>query len=226
MNTTIRELNFIRISSRARCSRRPTVTGNSIGRFVVDGIRWLRPLRRSRPLRILPRSHVTKLTSALTRARPTELFRKVLRRHLAQQISLIATSQNVNFLHRHRIEEALDHTEHRREAPRRVDQVQLAQTLGVVVLRDGRGLLDVAVDGTDFADAHALEVHDRAAGFEQGAGFARAAGEAGVGDFFVFHDQVLQHAFGRRDFVHGGQIDLAELFDVDGSSVLGEGQCG
>jgi len=118
MNTTIRELNFIRISSRARCSRRPTVTGNSIGRFVVDGIRWLRPLRRSRPLRILPRSHVTKLTSALTRARPTELFRKVLRRHLAQQISLIATSQNVNFLHRHRIEEALDHTEHRREARR------------------------------------------------------------------------------------------------------------
>lgn len=126
----------------------------------------------------------------------------------------------MNLLHRHRIQKSLYHAKHGRKPPRRVDEIEFSETLRVVVLRDGRGLFDVAVDGTHAADTNTFEVHDGAAGFEQAAGFAGTGGEAGVGDFFVFNHQVLEHAFCSRDFVHGCQVDLAELFDVDWAAVL------
>jgi hypothetical protein len=36
----------------------------------------------------------------------------------------------------------------------------------------------------------------------------------------------LQHAFRGGDFVHGVEVDLAQLFDVDGSAVLGQSVSG
>jgi hypothetical protein len=30
----------------------------------------------------------------------------------------------------------------------------------------------------------------------------------------------LEHSFGGRDFVHSGEIDVAQLFDVDWSAIL------
>jgi len=109
----------------------------------------------------------------------------------------------MNFANRNRIQKPLNHAEHAAEAPGRVDDVQLAQTLGVVVLGDGRGLLDVTVDRGDPGHAYALHVHDCAACFEEFAGFAGAGGETGVGDFFVFDDEVLEHAFAGGEFVEG-----------------------
>ncbi len=129
-------------------------------------------------------------------------------------------AEDVNLLHGDGIKEALDDAEDGGEAPGRVDEVELAEAFRVVVLRDGGGLLDVAVHGADAAEADAFQVHDGAAGLEQGAGFAGTCGQARVGDLFVFDDEVLQHAFGRRDLVHGVEVDFAELFDVDGSAVL------
>lgn len=122
----------------------------------------------------------------------------------------------------HRIQPALHHREDTGEAPRRVDEIQLAQSLGVVVLADGGGLLDVAIYGGDFRDANALQVHDGAACFEELAGFSGAGGEAGVGELFILVDQVLEHAFCGCDLVHGVEVDPAKLFDVDGSAVLRE----
>ena len=78
----------------------------------------------------------------------------------------------MDFLHGDRVQEALDDTEDGRETPGGVDEVEFSETLRVVVLRDGGRLFDVAVDAGYAADAHAFEVHDRAAGFEEGAGFA------------------------------------------------------
>ena len=91
----------------------------------------------------------------------------------------------MDFLHGHRIEEALDEIKRAAESPGSVDQVQLAESFGVVVLEDGGGGLDVAVDGADFADADTLEVHDGAAGFEEAAGFTAAGWEPRVGEVFV-----------------------------------------
>ncbi len=129
-------------------------------------------------------------------------------------------AEDVNLLHGDGIKEALHDAEDGGEAPGRVDEVELAEAFRVVVLRDGGGLLDVAVHGADAAEADAFQVHDGAAGLEQGAGFAGAGGQARVGDLFVFDDEVLQHAFGRRDLVHGVEVDFAELFDIDWSAVL------
>ena len=89
-----------------------------------------------------------------------------------------------------------------------------------MVLADAGGLLDVAVDGGRFAEADAFQVHDAAAGLEQFAGLARAGGQAWVGEFLVLDHEVLKHALGRRDLVHGVQVDVAELLDVDGAAVL------
>lgn len=118
------------------------------------------------------------------------------------------------------VEEALDDAENAAETPGGIDQVQLTQTLGVVVLRNGRSLTNVSVHGGDVGDPDTLQVHDCAAGFHQAVGLARTGGQAGVRQLFVFADQVLQHSFAGGDLVHGVEVDLAQFFDVDGSAIL------
>ena len=120
------------------------------------------------------------------------------------------------------VEEALDDVENAAETPGGVDQVQLAQSLGVVVLRDGGSLTNVSVDGGNAGDPDALQVHDCAAGLHQTAGLSRTGGQAGVRQLLVFADQVLQHAFASGDLVHGVEVDLAQLFDVDGTAILNQ----
>lgn len=115
---------------------------------------------------------------------------------------------------------ALDDAEDGAEAPWCVDDVQLAQTLWVVVLRDGGGHLDVAVDGWRLGDADALEVHDCAEGLDQVAGLARAGWETWVAGLFVLDGEVLEHALLAGDLVHGWEIDVAELLDVDWAAIL------
>ena len=120
------------------------------------------------------------------------------------------------------VEEALDDAENAAETPGGVDQVQLTQSLGVVVLRDGRSLTNVSVHGRDVGDPDALQVHDCAAGFHQTVGLARTGGQAGVRQLLVFTDQVLQHSLTGGDLVHGVEVDLAQFFDVDGSAILSQ----
>ena len=50
--------------------------------------------------------------------------------------------------------------------------------------------------------------------------FARAGREPGICEFLVLHRQVLEHAFGRGDLVHGGEVDIAKLFNVHWSAIL------
>ena len=178
------------------------------------------PLRRFRPLRILPRPRIAQLTPTLTIARPAKQFREILLGYLREQLRLISAAENMNFRNGDRIQPPLDDGKNAAEAPGGVDQIEFPETLGVVVLADGGGLLDVAVDGGDFGDADAFEVHDCAAGFEEFAGFAGAGGEAGVGELFVLVYEVLEHAFRGGDFVHGVEVDAAQLLDIDGSTVL------
>ena len=125
----------------------------------------LRPFWRLGPLRILPRSLIAQRTSALAVAAAAEDFREVLLGHLAEEFLFVAGAEDVDFLDGDGVEEALDDAEDAGEAPGGVDEVKLAEAFGVVVLGDGGCLFDVAVDRTDFGDAHAFQVHYRAAGF-------------------------------------------------------------
>jgi hypothetical protein len=184
----------------------------------------LRPLRRPIELRLAPWPGIAEPASALTIARSAELLRQVLSRDLGQKLALVSATEDMDLLHSDGVEEGLNHAEDGAETPRGVDEVEAAKALGVVVLGHSGGLLDVSVDGGDLGEADALEVHDCAAGFEEVAGLARAGGEAGVGYFFVLDGEVLEHALLGGDFVHGCEVALAELLDVDGAAILG-GMC-
>lgn len=178
------------------------------------------PGGRARPLSLLPGTHIGQLTAALALASTAELLGEVLGGDLGKELLLVAGAEDVDLVNGDRVEEALDDGEDAAEAPGGVDDVQLAETLGVVVLRDLGGLADVAVDGGDAGDADALQVHDGAAGLEELAGLAGAGGQTGVGHLLVLGDEVLQHALGGGDLVHGIEVDLAQLLDVDGTAIL------
>ena len=75
---------------------------------------------------------------------------------------MVAAAENVNLGDSDGVEELLDDAEDAGEAPGRVDDIKLAQSLGVVVLGDGRGLLEVSVGAAHHTKTDTLEVHDRA----------------------------------------------------------------
>lgn len=178
------------------------------------------PGGRTRPLSLLPGAHIGQLTAALAVASTAKFHGKVLGGDLGKELLLIAGAEDVDLVNGDRVEEALDDGEDAAEAPGGVDEVQLAETLGVVVLRDLGGLADVAVNRGDAGDADALQVHDGAASLEELAGLAGAGGQTGVGQLLVLGDQVLQHALGGGDLVHGIEVDLAQLLDVDRTAIL------
>lgn len=178
------------------------------------------PLRRTSPLSLLPGAEVGELTATGALARAAEFNGQVLSGDLGQKLLLVSAAENVDLADGDGVKEALDGTEDGAEAPRRVDQVKLAQAFGVVVLRDVGGLLDVPVDGWHTGDAHTLQVHNGAAGLEELAGLARASGQTWVSQLLVLRHQVLQHAVGSGDLVHLVQVDLAQLLDVDRAAIL------
>lgn len=181
-----------------------------------------RPLGCSGPLRLLPGAHITQFTASRALASTTEFLGKVLCGDLSQQFLLVVGAQHVDLLDGDGVEEALDDAENATETPGSVDQVQLTQSLGVVVLRDGRSLANVSVHGGDVSDPNALQVHDCAAGLHQTVGLSRTGGQAGVRQLLVFADQVLQHSFAGGDLVHGVKVDFAQFFDVDGTAILSQ----
>jgi hypothetical protein len=126
----------------------------------------------------------------------------------------------VDLLHSDRVEETLDNTEDGGETPWSIDEVKAAKTLWVVVLRYGGGLLNVAVDRGDLGETNALKIHDGTAGLEKRTGLARTSWETWVGELLIFDGKVLEHALRGGDFVHGVQVDVAELLDVDWTSIL------
>lgn len=118
------------------------------------------------------------------------------------------------------IQPALDDAPDGRESPRGVDQVELTQALGVVVLRDDGDLADVVVDRGDLGQCDALEIHDAAAGFKQGAGLARAGRETRVRDTLILDGQVREHALSGGDLVHGVQVNSTESLNVQRTAIL------
>lgn len=178
------------------------------------------PLRRTSPLGLLPGAEVGELTATGALARAAELNGQVLSGDLGEKLLLVSAAEDVDLADGDGVKETLDGTEDGAEAPGRVDQVKLAKTLGVVVLRDVGGLLDVPVDRWHTGDANTLQVHNGAAGLEELASLARASRQTGVSQLLVLGHQVLQHAIGSGDLVHLVQVDLAQLLDVDRAAIL------
>lgn len=168
----------------------------------------------------MPGTIVAQSAGAGALAGTAQSLGQVLGRHLSEQLLLVARAQNVNLLDGDGVEPALDGVPYTAEAPGGVDQVHLTQTLGVVVLRHGRCLLDVRVHLGNLGDTDALEVHDGAASLEELAGLARAGGQTRVGEALVLNGEVGQHALGRGDLVHRGQVDATHLLNIDRTTIL------
>jgi hypothetical protein len=230
-STTINDINLLSLVLRNASGRTGRVNANGYlgstalcdrwGLRVIDGIAVLLcPLGLLGPLLIPPRPSVAELAGTLTHALTAKLLGQILGGYLREQLLLVPASEDVDLGARDRVEELLDDAEDAREAPGRVDDVHLAEALGVVVLRDCRDCLEVAVYGGGFRDTDALQIEDAARCLEEVARLAGAGGKTRVRHLLVLADQVLDHAFLRRDLVERGEVDLAELLDVDWAAVL------
>lgn len=181
----------------------------------------LLPLGGPGVLRVGPWANVAELAAlAGALARAAEGLGQGLGGDVLQQLLLVAAAEDVDLLHGDGVDPTLDGAPDGGEAPGGVDDEQLAETLGVVVLRHVGGRLEVAVNGGGLAEADALEVHDGAACLEQVTGLAGTCGQARVGDALVLDGKVGQHALRSGDLVHGGDVDLAQLLDVDWAAIL------
>ena len=197
-----------------------TAGGGRRQRSVVNSIALLRPRGLLDPLRVLPWAGIAQLAATRAVTRTTEGLWQVLGRDLCEQLFLVSGAQDVDLGASDGVEELLDNAEDAGEAPGCVDNVHLAEALGVVVLRDGGDGLQVAVDGGCLGDTDALQVEDGARSLEEVAGLARAGGQTGVGHLFVLADEVLNHALLAGDLAEGSQVDVAELLDVYGATIL------
>lgn len=183
-------------------------------------ISLLLPLGGTSPLLLAPRTHVAHVAATGALAGTAKLLGEVLSGHLPEELLAVTAAEDVDLGNGDGVEPSLDDVPDGAEAPGRVDEVELAEALGVVVLREGGGLLDVAEDLGGLGEADALQVHDGAARLEEDAGLAGAGGQAGVGETLVLDSKVGKHALGCCDLVHGIQIDLAKLLDVDRAAIL------
>ena len=168
----------------------------------------------------MPRSGIAVRTATLALALATEILGEVLSRNLLEELALVAGSEDVDLGNGDGVEPALDDAPNGRETPRGVDHIQLAEALGVVVLGDNGGLLDIGVNLGNLADRDTLEVHDSAACLEEVAGLAGASGKTGIGDALVLDSKVGKHALSGSDLVHSVQVDTAKSLDVDRSAIL------
>lgn len=84
------------------------------------------------------------------------------------------------------------------------------------------GLLYVVLDFPELRDADAVEVHDGARGLDHLAIVSqrRAHRQPFSLKLLVLDDEALKLSFGRRDLIQLVQVEVAELFDVDRSTVL------
>ena len=115
----------------------------------------------------LPRALIAQGAAAFALTSSAEKLWQVLLRYLSKQLGLITTSKNVDLLNSHRVKKAFYHAKDRGEAPRRIYQIELPQSLRIVVLGDCRSLFDIAVHRAHFGDANSFEIHDAATSFEQ-----------------------------------------------------------
>ena len=198
----------------------PLSKRGSLSRGSSLSLLWLSPLGSANPLVLFPRTEVSKLTATLTLASTAKLNGQVLSGDLGQKLLLVSAVEDVDLANGDRVKEALEGAEHAAEAPRGVDQVQLTEALGVVVLGNIGGLLDVSVDGGHAGDPNALQVHDCAAGLEKLASLAGAGEETWVAQLLGLGHEVLEHAFACCDLVHLVQVDLAQFLNVHGASIL------
>lgn len=118
------------------------------------------------------------------------------------------------------IEPSLDQTPHRREAPRGVDDIELAHALRIEVLADRRRFADVVANLDKLTETDPFEVKDRARGLDRLPCNDRAGGGSFGQKPLVFVNESPQESVLGGNGVESLDINTANAFDVDWSSIL------
>lgn len=171
-------------------------------------------------LSVSPRTVISKLDTALALALAAKLNRQVLDGDLLEQLRLVLRSENKDLGNGDGIKETLDQGKDGSKSKGSVDEVELAHSLGVVVLANVGGLTDVGVDLGGSRQRNSLEIHDGARGLHKVSLQTRAGRKSVASKRLVLPDQVLEHLFLSSDLVHFVDLDSTELLNVDWSAVL------
>lgn len=140
----------------------------------------------------IPRPSIAQRAPTRTLARTPKLRRQTLRRYLLQQRlphSLLIPADNLDLGNRHGVQPSLDDIPSPREHHRRVDDVELAHSLWIVVLPDVGGFCDVVGYVVERQETDVVQVQDRCAGFNGITDGFGACWESIVGELLVlFHE--------------------------------------
>ena len=112
--------------------------------------------------RHIPRARVAQRTSTCATARATKIRGQVLSWDLCEEFFLAIAGWDIDFRDCDGVEPWLDDAPHRRERPRRVDDVELAHGLWVSVLTDARCLHHIVLHSVEGGDTDTLEIEDGA----------------------------------------------------------------
>lgn len=150
----------------------------------------------------VPRACVGEGATALAVTLSTEACGQILGGDLLKKLVLVLVTKNLDLFDSDGVEPALDDGPDGGEDVRRVDNVELAHGLGIVVLTDVGGLLNVGRDLPELRDTDVLEIHDGARSLDELALVSRADGETLSLELFVLDNKLLDLAF------WGGSVEL------------------
>lgn len=168
----------------------------------------------------VPRPCVGKRASTLTVALASKAGGQVFGRDLLEELVLVLVTENLDLVDGDGVEPALDDGPDSGEDVGRVDDVELAHRLRVVVLTDVGGLLNVSGDLPELRDTDVLKVHDGAGSLDELLLVSGADGKTFSLELFVLDDELLDLTFWSGDLVKSLEIELAELLNVDRTTVF------
>lgn len=145
----------------------------------------------------VPGTSVRQRTAVGASARSSEFDGEVLGGDLLDKVIFVLVTENLDLFDCDGVEPALDDGPDGGEDVGSVDDIELAHGLGVVVLTNVGGLLNVAGHLPELGDADVLEIHDGARGLYELSLGGRADGETLSLELFVFDDELLDLALWR-----------------------------
>lgn len=168
----------------------------------------------------IPRTCIAEAAPSLARTLATKLLRQVLRRDLCEELILIAGTEDGDLRHRHRVKPGANDTPDGREAPRCVDDIELAHAFRVAVLTDRTGLVDVFFDPIEGPEADILEIEDCAGRLDRMSNRRTACGYAVRQELLVLVNELFKHPVLGGGLVQGINVKLPQLLDVHRPAVL------
>lgn len=170
----------------------------------------------------IPRASVPHRTSTLTLALayPSQLFWEVLLVDLHEQNFLLVAATNVDLGRCNLVQPGLNSRPYHTEAPRSIDDIELAHAFGVTVLADGCCLHHVVLNLEEVGKRDALKIEDRAGRFHGVTNCLGAGRETLVNEFLIFVHQSLELTFWSGDSVELLDVEETQPLDIYWSTIL------